>query len=374
MSEEIKKGLLGIVVDETTISHVVPELSALTYRGYKVQDLCDKCDFEEVAYLVLHGELPSKAQLKKFVKEERSNRKLSKTIVKNIQQMPKNAHPMDVIRTCVSLMSLEDKDTKDNSPKANMRKALRIFSQTPTAVAGYFRARKGKKIIAPSKNLSFSENFFKMMFNKVPDKEIVRAFDISLILYAEHSFNVSTFTARTITSSLSDLHGAITGAIASLKGPLHGGANEAVMHMMKSIGKPEKAKKWIENALTKKKVVMGFGHRVYRTGDSRVPTMKHYMFKVAKLLKKEKYTKMYETLEQVMLDKKNIHPNVDFPCGPTYYMMGIDIDFYTPIFVMSRITGWSAHIMEQHASNKLIRPLSKYRGKEVREVMLLNQR
>ena len=374
MSEEIKKGLLGIVVDETTISHVVPELSSLTYRGYKVQDLCDKCDFEEVAYLVLHGELPSKAQLKKFSKEEKSNRKLSKTIIKNIEQMPKNAHPMDVIRTCVSLMALEDKDTKDNSPKANMRKALKIFSQTPTAVAAYFRARKGKKIISPDKKLSFSENFFKMMFGKVPDKEIVRAFDISLILYAEHSFNVSTFTARTITSSLSDLHGAITGAIASLKGPLHGGANEAVMHMMKDIGKPEKAKKWIENALTKKKVVMGFGHRVYRTGDSRVPTMKHYMFKVAKLLKKEKYTKMYETLEQVMLEKKNIHPNVDFPCGPTYYMMGIDIDFYTPIFVMSRITGWSAHIMEQHASNKLIRPLSKYRGEEVREVMLLNQR
>jgi 2-methylcitrate synthase len=374
MSEEIKKGLLGIVVDETTISHVVPELSALTYRGYKVQDLCDKCDFEEVAYLVLYGELPSKAQLKKFVKEERSNRKLSKTIIKNIQQMPKNAHPMDVIRTCVSLMSLEDKDTKDNSPNANMRKALKIFSQTPTAVAAYFRARKGKKIIGPSKNLSFSENFFKMMFNKVPDKEIVRAFDISLILYAEHSFNVSTFTARTITSSLSDLHGAITGAIASLKGPLHGGATEAVMYMMKAIGKPEKAKKWIENALAKKKVVMGFGHRVYRTGDSRVPTMKHYMFKVAKLLKKEKYTKMYETLEEVMLQKKNIHPNVDFPCGPTYYMMGIDIDFYTPIFVMSRITGWSAHIMEQHASNKLIRPLSKYKGEKVREVILLNQR
>ena len=374
MSEEIKKGLLGIVVDETTISHVVPELSTLTYRGYTVQELCDKCDFEEVAYLVLHGELPNKTQLKKFIKAERSERKLSKQILTNIQKMPKNAHPMDVIRTCVSLMALEDKDTRDNSPKANMRKAMKIFSKTPTAVAAYFRHRKGKKIISPSKNLSFSENFFKMMFGKVPDKEIVRAFDISLILYAEHSFNVSTFTARTITSSLSDLHGAITGAIASLKGPLHGGANEAVMHMMKEIGKPEKAKAWIENALTNKKVVMGFGHRVYRTGDSRVPTMKHYMFKVAKLLKKEKYTKMYEILEKVMLEKKNIHPNVDFPCGPTYYMMGIDIDFYTPIFVMSRITGWSAHIMEQHTSNKLIRPLSKYKGEEVRKVMLLNQR
>ena len=374
MSEEIKKGLLGIVVDETTISQVVPELSALTYRGYTVQELCDKCDFEEVAYLVLNGELPNTSQLKKFIKQERSERKLSKQILSDIKKMPRNAHPMDVIRTCVSLMALEDKDTKDNSPKANMRKAMRIFAKTPTAVAAYFRSRKGKKIINPNNKLSFSENFFKMMFNKVPDKEIVRAFDISLILYAEHSFNVSTFTARTITSSLSDLHGAITGAIASLKGPLHGGANEAVMHMMKEIGRPEKAKAWIENALAKKKVVMGFGHRVYRTGDSRVPTMKHYMFKVAKLLKKEKYTKMYEILEKVMLDKKNIHPNVDFPCGPTYYMMGIDIDFYTPIFVMSRITGWSAHIMEQHTSNKLIRPLSKYRGADVREVMLLNQR
>ena len=374
MGEEIKKGLLGIVVDETTISHVVPELSTLTYRGYTVQELCDKCDFEEVAYLVLNGDLPNKKQLKRFIKEERSERKLSKQILKNIQSMPKNAHPMDVLRTCVSLMALEDKDTRDNSPKANMRKTMRIFAKTPTAVAAYFRYRKGKKIISPSNKLSFSENFFKMMFNNVPDKEIVRAFDISLILYAEHSFNVSTFTARTITSSLSDLHGAITGAIASLKGPLHGGANEAVMHMMKEIGKPEKAKAWIENALAKKKVVMGFGHRVYRTGDSRVPTMKHYMFKVAKLLNKSKYPRMYEILEKVMLSKKNIHPNVDFPCGPTYYMMGIDIDFYTPIFVMSRITGWSAHIMEQHNSNKLIRPLSKYKGKEVREVMLLNQR
>ena len=374
MGEEIKKGLLGIVVDETTVSHVVPELSALTYRGYTVQELCDKCDFEEVAYLVLNGDLPNKKQLKKFIKDEKSERKLSKQILANIQKMPKNAHPMDVIRTCVSLMALEDKDTKDNSPKANMRKAMKIFSKTPTAVAAYFRCRKGKKIISPDKKLSFSENFFKMMFGKVPDKEIVRAFDISLILYAEHSFNVSTFTARTITSRLSDIHGAITGAIASLKGPLHGGANEAVMIMMKEIGKPEKAQAWIDNALEKKKVIMGFGHRIYRTGDSRVPTMKHYLFKVAKILKKEKYTKIYEILAKNMIEKKNIHPNVDFPCGPLYYMMGIDIDFYTPIFVMSRITGWSAHIMEQHASNKLIRPLSKYKGEEVRKVMLLNHR
>ena len=374
MSDEIKKGLLGIVVDETTVSQVMPDINSLTYRGYAVQDLCAKCNFEEVAYLVLNGELPNKRQLKSFIKEERLDRKLSKEILSDIRKMPKKAHPMDVARTAVSLMSLEDKDTRDNSPKANMRKAIRIFSKTPIALAAFFRARKGKKIIAPKKNLTFSENFFYMCFGKVPSKEIVKAFDVSLILYAEHSFNVSTFTARTITSSLSDIHGAITGAIASLKGPLHGGANEEVMHMMNKIKKPEKALKWINKALKNKDVVMGFGHRVYKKGDSRVPTMEKYFRKVASIKKDRKFIKIYDIVKNVMIDKKNIHPNVDYPTGPTYHLMGFDTDFFTPIFVISRITGWSAHIMEQHAANKLIRPLSKYSGKKHRKVMLLNQR
>ena len=374
MSDEIKKGLLGIVVDETTVSQVMPEINSLTYRGYTVQELCDKCSFEEVAYLVLKTELPNKKQLKKFIKEERSSRKLSVQILKDIQKMPKKAHPMDVIRTAVSLMALEDKDTKNNSPEANMRKAIRIFAKTPTAIAAFFRSRKGKKLIPPKKNLSFSENFFHMCFGKVPNKEIVKAFDVSLILYAEHSFNVSTFTARTITSSLSDIHGAIVGAIASLKGPLHGGANEEVMHMMSKINSPENAKKWINRALDNKEVVMGFGHRVYKSGDSRVPTMKKYFMKVSKIKKDKKFYKIYDIVERVMIERKNIHPNLDYPTGPTYHLMGFDTDFFTPIFVISRITGWSAHIMEQHASNKLIRPLSKYKGEKHRKVMLLNHR
>ena len=374
MHNEIKKGLLGIVVDETTISQVMPEINSLTYRGYTVQELCDKCSFEEVAYLIINGKLPNKKQLKKFIKEERSNRKLSNQILKDIEKMPKKAHPMDVVRTAVSLMALEDKETIDNSPEANMRKAMRIFSKTPVAVAAFFRARKGKKIITPKKNLSFSENFFHMCFGRVPNKEIVKAFDVSLILYAEHSFNVSTFTARTITSSLSDIHGAITGAIASLKGPLHGGANEEVMRMMNKIKKPENALKWINNALDKKEVIMGFGHRVYKKGDSRVPTMEKYFNKVVKIKKDKKFQKIYDVVKNVMIERKNIHPNVDYPTGPTYHLMGFDIDFFTPIFVISRITGWSAHIMEQHAANKLIRPLSKYSGEKHRKVMLLNQR
>jgi len=374
MSDEIKKGLLGIVVDETTVSQVMPDINSLTYRGYAVQDLCEKCIFEEVAYLVLNGELPNKKQLRSFVKEERSDRKLSKEILSDIRKMPKKAHPMDVVRTAVSLMALEDKDTRDNSPKANMRKAIRIFSKTPIALAAFFRARKGKKIILPKKNLAFSENFFYMCFGKIPSKEIVKAFDVSLILYAEHSFNVSTFTARTITSSLSDIHGAITGAIASLKGPLHGGANEEVMHMMNKIKKPENALKWINRALDNKDVVMGFGHRVYKKGDSRVPTMEKYFKKVSKIKNDKKFIKIYDIVKNVMIERKNIHPNVDYPTGPTYHLMGFDTDFFTPIFVISRITGWSAHIMEQHAANKLIRPLSKYSGAKHRKVMPLNYR
>ena len=374
MSDEVKKGLLGIVVDETQVSKVMPEINSLTYRGYAVQELCEMCRFEEAAYLILNGDLPNSIQLRKFENEEKSNRDLTKNLNEIIKHMPKKSHPMDVARTAVSVMGLEDKDTTNNSPEANMRKAMRIFAKTPTALAAFYRIRKGKKIIKPKKNLSFSENFFYMCFGKVPSKEIVKAFDVSLILYAEHSFNVSTFTARTITSSLSDIHGAITGAIASLKGPLHGGANEEVMHMMNKIKKPENALKWINNALDKKDVVMGFGHRVYKSGDSRVPTMKKYFKKVAKIKKDKKFSKIYDIVEKVMIERKNIHPNVDYPTGPTYHLMGFDTDFFTPIFVTSRITGWSAHIMEQHAANKLIRPLSKYNGPKHRKVLLLNQR
>jgi len=374
MSEDIKKGLLGIVVDETTVSQVMPDINSLTYRGYAVQDLCEKCSFEEVAYLILNQELPNKTQLKKFKKELDLNRNITINLREIVKHMPKRSHPMDVARTVVSVMGLEDKDTNNNSPAANMRKAIRIFAKTPTAMAAFFRARKGKNIIPPKKGLGFSENFFYMCFGKMPSKEIIKSFDVSLILYAEHSFNVSTFTARTITSSLSDIHSAITGAIGSLKGPLHGGANEAVMHMMNKIKRPENALKWINNALNKKEVVMGFGHRVYKKGDSRVPTMEKYFKKVSKIKKDKKFLKIYDIVKNVMIKRKDIHPNVDFPTGPTYHLMGFDTDFFTPIFVLSRITGWSAHIMEQHAANKLIRPLSKYSGEKHRKVMLLNQR
>jgi len=374
MSDDVKKGLLGIVVDETTVSQVMPNINSLTYRGYAVQDLCEKCSFEEVAYLILNKELPNKSQFKKFKKDLEKNRNITINLREIVKHMPKKANPMDVARTVVSVMGLEDKEASNNSPSSNMRKAIRIFAKTPTAIAAFFRARKGKNVIPPKKRLGFSENFFYMCFGKIPNKEIIKAFDVSLILYAEHSFNVSTFTARTITSSLSDIHSAITGAIGSLKGPLHGGANEEVMHMMNKIKKPENALKWINKALDNKDVIMGFGHRVYKKGDSRVPTMEKYFKKVSKISKDKKLHKIYDLVKNAMIQRKNIHPNVDYPTGPTYHLMGFDTDFFTPIFVLSRITGWSAHIMEQHTANKLIRPLSKYKGSEHRKVLALNMR
>jgi len=368
MSDEIKKGLVGVISDETKISEVMPDINSLTYRGYAVQDLAKQCRFEQVAYLLLNGELPNPEQLTKFEQEERSNRKISNTLKSIIKNYPKNAHPMDTTRTSVSHMGLEDPDTADNSPAANMRKSTRLLAQISTAVAANFRTRKGQEMIEPDTNLGFCENFFNMCFGTIPSPEVIKAFDVSMTLYAEHSFNASTFTSRVITSSLSDMHGAVVGGIASLKGPLHGGANEAVAHMLMEVKEPENAEQFILNKIKNKELIMGFGHRVYRDGDSRVPTMTEYYYKTAAYYKNEKLPKISKILEDTMLREKNIKPNLDFPAGPAYYLMGFDIDFFTPIFIVSRITGWCAHIMEQFSSNKLIRPLSKYTGSPHRKI------
>jgi 2-methylcitrate synthase/citrate synthase II len=371
---EIKKGLVGVIADETKVSEVMPDINSLTYRGYAVQDLAEACVFEEVAYLLLNGELPNKSQLAKFQEEERNNREISSNLKKIIQSYPKNAHPMDMTRTSVSHLGLEDSETTTNTIEANYKKFVRIFAKTPTAVAANFRTRKGLDIIDPKKDLSFSENFFHMCFGKVPSKDVVKAFDVSLILYAEHSFNASTFASRVITSTLADIHSAIVGGISALKGPLHGGANEAVMEMFFDIKEPENAEKYILNKIKNKDLIIGFGHRVYKKGDSRVPTMTKYYYKTAEFYKNEKFPKISKILEDTMIKEKNIFPNLDFPSGPTYCLMGFDVDFFTPIFVMSRITGWSAHINEELNDNRLIRPLSKYIGSKHRQVKDINSR
>lgn len=372
---QIAKGLAGIYSDTSRISKVFDETNTLTYYGYPVQELAEHCRFEEVAYLLWHGELPTADQLSVFEKEERSQRQISKELMTVLRQFRKDAHPMDTLRTAVSFLGVDDPEWDDMTPAGNLKKSIRMMAKIPTIIAADFRIRKGQEPIAPRDDLTMAENFFNMYFGEVPDARVVRCFDASLTFYAEHSFNASTFTARTITSSLSDIYSAVTGAIGSLKGPLHGGANEAVMHMLLDIDTVDNAQAWIDEALAeKKKLVMGFGHRVYKNGDSRVPFMTKYFHDMAELKDGKKWVDIEEILQKTMLEKKNIHPNLDYPVGPAYYLMGFEIPIFTPIFVMSRITGWTAHIMEQLADNKLLRPLAVYNGVPQRPVQPLDKR
>ncbi len=370
----VKKGLEGVVMDTSSVSKVNADTNSLVYRGYPVQDLAENCSFEEVAYLMYTGELPNKSQLEEFSKKEKSLRDISKDNLNVIKSLPKKCHPMDSIRTGVSFLGCEDTRIWDATPATNLDKAIQLLAKIPTMVAADYRFKKGLDFIAPNPNLTIAENFFHMCFGKVPDAKVVKAFDVSLVLYAEHSFNASTFTSRVVTSTQSDIYSATVAGIGALKGPLHGGANEMVMHMMMEIADPTKAEQWMIDALAQKKKVMGFGHRVYKSGDSRVPTMKKYAQVMADVIGDQKWMQMYNSLEKVMVDKKKIYPNLDFPAGPAYFMMGFEIDFFTPIFVMARTTGWSAHIMEQTANNRIIRPLSEYIGAPQRKVMPLSER
>ncbi len=362
-----KKGLEGIIVDETKISKVIPESSELLYRGYPVADLVDKYSFEEVVYLLWEGELPSVKEKESFGKQERKKRPfLDKDIVHLLEGLS-DSHPMDALRTLISYWGAKgyvwDKTTEERK-----KKALRFLASAPVFVAAHFRLRKRLNPVFPDNTLPFSENFLKMCFDTVPSQEMVRLFDKTMILYAEHGFNASTFAARVIASTSSDLGSAVTGAIGALKGPLHGGANERVMEVMKDIKSPKRVEKYILKALKKKQKIMGFGHRVYRKQDSRVPSMEACARKLSEIKKEQIWMDIYDEMVAVMKREKNIYPNLDLPAGPAYYLMGFDIDMFTPLFVMSRISGWCAHIIEQGENNRIIRPLSQYTGMDKRQV------
>ena len=366
---DVHKGLAGVVADRTAISSVVPETNSLTYRGYPVQELAATASFEEVAYLIWHGELPDPAQREAFCELERSQRPLSASMLAVLSLLPSECHPMDTLRTAVSCLGAECPNEDDNSLAANQAKALRLMAVLPTVLAFDHRRRRGLDAPEPDSSLGFAANFLQMCFGTLPAPEVIRCFEISLILYAEHSFNASTFAARVVASTLSDIFSAVTGAIGALKGPLHGGANEAVMRMMLEIGEADRASEWLAQALAEKRKIMGFGHRVYKHGDSRVPTMKDAMLQMAAISDgAERWVQMYDELERAMWDAKQIKPNLDFPAGPCYHMMGFDIPMFTPIFVLSRVTGWTAHVMEQLSDNSLIRPLSLYVGPDQRSV------
>ena len=371
---QIQKGLAGVTADTTAISNVVLETNSLTYRGYAVQELCADASFEEVAFLMWNGELPNTAEFDAFRAEEAKRREISEDHVAVIRRFPRDAHPMDTLRTAVSYLGTTETAWGGEPEAADRERSLDLFAKIPTMIATDYRFRRGEERIAPSGDLPMVENFFNMCFGEVPPEEVIKAFDTSMILYAEHSFNASTFTVRTIASSRSDIYSAITGGIGSLKGPLHGGANEAVMHMFLEIGDPGIAEQWMRDAIAEKRLVMGFGHRVYKSGDSRVPTMRSCLEDLAAWKDDDSWVRMSDGLQKVMIEEKGIHPNLDFPAGPSYYMMGFDIEMFTPIFVMSRITGWTAHYLEQNADNRLIRPLSAYSGVAQRPVVPIGAR
>ena len=375
--EEVRKGLAGVVADYTAISKVNSESNSLLYRGYPVQELAEKKSFEEVALLLWTGELPTEEALTSFEAFDRANRSLDSAVKAAIDLLPVGCHPMDISRTAVSVMGANNALAENSSPDAELEKAKTLFSAFPAVVAYEQRRRRGLDLVEPREDLDYSANFLWMAFGEEAAPDVVEAFRVSMVLYAEHSFNASTFTARVITSTLSDLHSAVTGAIGALKGALHGGANEAVMHTFDEIGiradesreeAAARAKAWMEDALAAKKKVMGFGHRVYKNGDSRVPTMKAALERMVAHYDRPEMMGLYDGLEQAMDEAKAIKPNLDYPAGPTYSLMGFDTDMFTPLFIAARITGWTSHIMEQRANNALIRPLSAYNGVPERHV------
>ena len=373
----ISKGLAGVPVDYTAVSKVNPETNSLLYRGYPVQQLAERLPFEAVAWLLWHGELPTEDELAAFQREERSLRGLSAPVRAVIDALPTTAHPMDIVRTAVSVIGASDPEPGDGSRDADLRRSLRLFAVLPSIVAYDQRRRHGLEPVAPREDLDYAHDFLWQTFGREPGELEADVFRQSLILYAEHSFNASTFTARVITSTLSDLYSAVTGAIAALKGPLHGGANEAVLHEFDEIEAYDagpgadietKAKAWLDDALARRAKIMGFGHRVYKNGDSRVPTMQAGLERLVAHLDRPEVMRLYRALAAEFEAAKGIKPNLDYPAGPAYHLLGFDTPTFTPIFVAARVTGWTAHIVEQRASNALIRPLSVYSGEDERPV------
>ncbi|HSD32316.1 MAG TPA: citrate synthase [Gemmatimonadales bacterium] len=356
------RGLEGIVANESSICYVFGEEGRLIYRGYDINDLADHSTFEETAFLLLNGDLPTRDQLKEFTAQLKASQKLDKVVQRVIRDAPTNANPMDVLRTAVSASVFVDPDRGNNGREAEYRKAVRLIAQLPTMVAMFHRLRNGEKPLSPRRGLSLAANFLYLVSGKKPDRETEHAFDVALILHADHELNASTFAARVIAATLADVHGAVTGAIAALAGPLHGGANTEVMKMLLEIQSPERAEAWIQGALAQKRKIMGFGHRVYRTEDPRAAQLRRMSESLGARAGQPQWSAIQRTIEDVVRREKGLYCNVDFYSASMYYVMGIPLDLYTPIFAVSRVSGWCAHVLEQHADNRLIRPRAEYMG------------
>ena len=363
-SGEFKAGLEDVVVSTSEICFIDGREGRLLYRGYDVNDLVEHSSFEEIVYLLWHGSLPTRKELEAHVKalSATANRRLPPKLVGMLRQLPRKTTPMEVLRTGVSALSAFDPDAGDNSREASLRKALRLTAQMPTLVAAWERIRRGKALVAPNPRQNLAANFLTMLTGKSPSPLATKTFDVALILHADHEFNASTFAARVTAATMSDMHSSITSAIGALKGPLHGGANEQVMLMVEKIKSPAKAEAWIKKALADKARIMGFGHRVYRVEDPRAKHLRRLAAELGQQAGNTYNVQILDTVARVVSDDKHIFPNVDLFSGAAYATMGIATDQFTPVFAISRVAGWSAHVLEQHGNNRLIRPRAEYTG------------
>ena len=371
---EVKAGLQDVVIATSDICSIDGQQGRLIYRGYNINDLAEHSTFEEVVYLLWMGRLPKRAELDQLKKQFVENQAVSPQIIDLLKQFPPAQHPMETLRTAVSALSLYDPESEDMSEEANRRKAVRLTAQMGTIVAAYARLREGKEAVAPDPKLSHAANFLYMLTGERPQAEEARWFDIALILHADHSFNASTFAARVTASTLSDLHSAITSAIGTLKGPLHGGANEQVMRMLLNVQTIDKAEAYVRNLLAQHQKVMGFGHRVYHTADPRATILRRMSEDLGRRTGQPKWFEMSRTIEDLMIREKKINANVDFYSASAYYVIGIPVDLYPLVFAVSRISGWTAHVLEQYAHNKLIRPLAEYTGPTGLKYVPIDQR
>jgi citrate synthase len=368
------EGLRGVVAAQSAIGDVNGIEGKLIYQGYDIHDLAEHSTFEEVVYLLWNGRLPTQAELDEHVARLRRNYDAPPEVIDLMKQYPKESDPMDVLRTAVSSLDLYDPAGQGTDRESAVGAAVRITGRIGTLAAAWDRIRNGKDVVAPDKSLSIAENFLYMLRGEKPDADEARMFDIALILHADHELNASTFTTRVVAGTLADMYGAVTAGIAALAGPLHGGANTNVMKMLIEIDDPAKIDEWVDNALDQKKKIMGIGHAVYKTEDPRATWLRKFSKQMADKTGTTKWYEMSQRIEQLMLEKKGMYPNVDFYSASTYYLMGIPLDLYTPIFAVSRISGWTGHILEQYGNNKLIRPRAEYIGKRDQKYVPIGER
>ncbi len=361
----IAKGLEGIIANSTRLSDVLGDIGQLIYGGYDINELAGKVSFEEVVHLLWYGELPTQLELNKLTATLRAHRELPQGIVDFLKTAPNSANPMDVIRTAVSMLGLYDSHMEDTSLDRNRERAVSITARIGVIAAYYHRARQGKDLPPIRTDLGEAAHFLYLMNGEEPTKEAVDTLDVAYVLHADHGMNASTFSARVTIATLSDMYSAITSAIGTLKGPLHGGANEGVIHMLQEIGSEDKVDAWLEDALAQKKKIMGIGHRVYKVLDPRAPHLRAMAIRLCEQLGDQKWIRMSERIASVMKETKGLNANVDFYSATVYYSLGIPTDLFTPIFAISRTAGWTGHVLEQLADNRLYRPLSEYVGPAV---------